>query len=85
VRNIDSNGNRVAYAQHAVAAYGVRPRRGGPVAMPIHWEELSDRRLRPDRWTVATAPARLHADGDPWQGIARHARTLPSMDRVPES
>ena len=35
--------NRIAYAQHAVAPYAVRPRPGGPVAMPIAWEELSDR------------------------------------------
>jgi bifunctional non-homologous end joining protein LigD len=69
--------NRVAYAQHAVAPYAVRPRPGGPVAMPIDWAELSDRRLAPDRWTVATAPARLRDEGDPWRGIARHARTLP--------
>src|ERR1700761_7727634 len=39
--------NRVAYAQHAVAPYGVRPRPRGPVAMPIEWDELSDRTLRP--------------------------------------
>jgi bifunctional non-homologous end joining protein LigD len=63
----------------AVAPYGVRPQPGGPVAMPIHWEELSDRRLRPDRWTVATAPGRLRDDGDAWRGIARHARNLPRL------
>ena len=34
--------NRINYAQHAVAPYGVRPRPGGPVAMPIAWDELSD-------------------------------------------
>ena len=69
--------NRINYAQHAVAPYAVRPRPGGPVAMPIHWEELSDRRLAPDRWTIATAPRRLASDGDPWQGFGRYARTLP--------
>ena len=69
--------NRVAYAQHAVAPYAARPEPGGPVAMPIHWAELDDRRLRPDRWTLATAPRRLREEGDAWRGIARHARTLP--------
>ena len=48
--------NRNAYAQHAVAPYGVRAREGAPVAMPIHWDELSDAKLKPDRWTVKTPP-----------------------------
>jgi bifunctional non-homologous end joining protein LigD len=69
--------NRIAYAQHAVAPYAVRPRPDAPVAMPLHWEELSDRRLKPDRWTLRDAGARLDAEGDPWRGMARHARKLP--------
>jgi bifunctional non-homologous end joining protein LigD len=70
--------NRINYAQHAVAPYAVRPRPGAPVAMPIRWEELSDARLRPDRWTIRDGADRLAAEGDAWQGIARHARKLPS-------
>jgi bifunctional non-homologous end joining protein LigD len=69
--------NRIAYAQHAVAPYSVRARAKAPVAMPLHWEELSDRRLRPDRWTVRNASARVEAEGDPWKGMARRARKLP--------
>ena len=78
-RRIYLDVNRVAYAQHAVAPYGVRPRPGGPVAMPIHWAELSDRRLAADRWTIATAAHRLASDGDAWQGFGRHARSLPAI------
>jgi bifunctional non-homologous end joining protein LigD len=69
--------NRIAYAQHAVAPYAVRPRPQAPVAVPLHWEELSDRSLRPDRWTVANLPARLEG-GDPWRGMGRRARRLPT-------
>src|SRR4051794_4803872 len=68
--------NRIAYAQHAVAPYGVRARPKAPVAMPIHWDELDDRRLKPDRWTVKTAAARLDSEGDPWKGMMRRARKL---------
>jgi bifunctional non-homologous end joining protein LigD len=68
--------NRIAYAQHAVAPYGVRAREKAPVAMPIHWEELDDRALKPDRWTVKTAGARLDSEGDPWKGMMRRARKL---------
>jgi bifunctional non-homologous end joining protein LigD len=74
--------NRINYAQHGVAPYGVRPRRGGPVAMPIHWEELSDRGLAPDRWTVADAADRLRSEGDAWKGIGRSARRLPALDTL---
>jgi bifunctional non-homologous end joining protein LigD len=68
--------NRIAYAQHAVAPYAIRPRPQAPVAVPLHWEELSDRALRPDSWTVKNVGARLE-DGDPWRGMNRRARALP--------
>lgn len=71
--------NRINYAQHAVAPYGVRAKRGAPVAMPIEWDELSDSTLRPDRWTVADAADRLESQGDAWNGIARRARRLPTI------
>jgi bifunctional non-homologous end joining protein LigD len=68
---------RNAYAQHAVAPYAVRPRPTAPVAMPIRWDELSDRKLSPQRWTLRTAPERLESEGDPWKGMGRRARALP--------
>ncbi|MBJ7332378.1 MAG: non-homologous end-joining DNA ligase [Solirubrobacteraceae bacterium] len=70
--------NRIAYAQHAVAPYGIRPRAGAPVAMPIAWDELSSRKLKPDGWTIRTAPRHLDAEGDAWADIAKHARPLPA-------
>lgn len=70
--------NRINYAQHAVAPYAVRARPRGPVAMPIEWPELSDRTLKPDRWTVATAARRLAAQGDAWKGMEGRARKLPA-------
>ncbi len=69
--------NRINYAQHAVAPYGVRARRGAPVAMPIYWDELDDRSLKPDRWTIRTAADRVETDGDAWSGMGRRARRLP--------
>jgi bifunctional non-homologous end joining protein LigD len=70
--------NRNNYAQHAVTPYSVRSRRKAPVAVPLHWDELSDRRLRPDRWSVSNAGARVDAEGDPWKGMGRRARALPA-------
>lgn len=68
--------NRNAYAQTAVPPYAVRPRAQAPVATPLEWEELSDSRLRPDRWTVKNLFRRLSSKGDPWAGMARSARGL---------
>jgi len=55
---------RLDYTQNAinktlVAPWSVRPAPGAPVSVPITWEELDDPDLRPDRWTVPTALARV--------------------------
>jgi bifunctional non-homologous end joining protein LigD len=68
--------NRTRYGQHAVAPYAVRPLPAAPVATPLRWEELDDPGLDPQGWTVATIGARLADGGDPWDGIARHARSI---------
>ena len=67
---------RNAYAQHAVAPYAVRARKDAPVATPLRWEELDDRALRPDRWTVRTIAERLDDAGDAWEGFRSAARPL---------
>jgi bifunctional non-homologous end joining protein LigD len=67
---------RNGYAQTAVPPYAARPRPGAPVATPLEWDELSDSRLKPDRWTVKTVLRRLAAKGDPWADIKSHARGL---------
>jgi bifunctional non-homologous end joining protein LigD len=69
--------HRNAYAQHAVAPYAVRALPKAPVATPLRWDELNDRRLDPQGWTMKTIQDRLADGGDPWHGIARTARALP--------
>jgi bifunctional non-homologous end joining protein LigD len=69
--------NRNAYAQHAVAPYGVRAKPRAPVAVPLRWEELSESRLKPDRWTLKNVADRVESEGDPWAGVSRRARGLP--------
>jgi bifunctional non-homologous end joining protein LigD len=75
---------RNGYAQTAVAPYAVRARASAPVAMPLHWEELSDSRLRPDKFTTRNAGRRLSSSEDPWKDIARHARALDRPGRALE-
>ncbi len=64
---------RNAYAQHAVAPYSVRPLPGAPVAIPLTWEELEETDSS-RTWSVRNLGDR--PAGDPWRGMARHARSL---------
>jgi bifunctional non-homologous end joining protein LigD len=73
---------RNAYAHTAVAPYSVRARPGAPVAAPLEWEELTNSRLKPDRYTVRNLFRRLSRRGDPWSEIARHARSLGAPRRL---
>jgi bifunctional non-homologous end joining protein LigD len=66
--------NRNAYAATAVPPYAVRPLPGAPVATPLDWDELSDRRLTAQRFTLRTV---LDRDPDVWAGIPRAAGALP--------
>ena len=67
---------RNTYAQTAIPPYAARPRPGAPVATPIEWDELSDSKLRPDRWNVKNVLRRLGAKGDPWADITSYARGI---------
>ena len=67
---------RNRYAQTVVPPYAVRPLEGAPVATPIEWDELSDSKLRPNRWTIRTVLGRLDKIGDPWSEMTSHARGL---------
>ncbi len=45
----------------------VRSRPGAQVSTPFTWDELADdESFHPDRFTIATVPDRVDADGDPW-------------------
>jgi bifunctional non-homologous end joining protein LigD len=75
---------RLDYTQNAinktlVAPYSVRPAPGGPVSVPIRWDELDDPDLRPDRWTIATAGERLRTAGDPLAPLIGRQQVLPDL------
>jgi bifunctional non-homologous end joining protein LigD len=72
---------RNGYAQTVAPPYGVRARAQAPVATPLHWDELSDPRLRPDKFTTRNLFRRLASDGDPWAQISRYARETQTAQR----
>jgi bifunctional non-homologous end joining protein LigD len=67
---------RNAYGQTAVAPYGVRARPGAPVAVPLEWDELADKRIGPRSWSIKDVPKRIEDVGDPWKGWRRKQRSL---------
>ena len=75
---------RLDYTQNAinktlVAPYSPRPAAGAPVSMPISWDELEDAALRPDRWTIREAPARVAEVGDPFAPVLTDEQDLPPL------
>ncbi|MEX2627765.1 MAG: DNA polymerase ligase N-terminal domain-containing protein [Ilumatobacteraceae bacterium] len=75
---------RLDYTQNAanrtlVAPYSPRPAPGGPVSVPIEWDELDDPDLRPDRWTIGLLPDRLAIVGDPFRALVGVEQDLPVL------
>jgi DNA ligase D len=55
-------------------AWSVRARRGAQVSTPFGWNELDI--VEPDALTIATVPARVAGDGDPWEPMAGAPQSL---------
>ena len=75
---------RLDYTQNAinktlVGPYSPRPAPGVPVSMPIDWEELDDPDLRPDRWTIRSAPQRIAERGDLFAPVLGEVQELPPL------
>jgi DNA ligase D len=56
--------NQNAPHKTVIGAWTVRPRAGAQVSTPFSWDELET--IVPDELTIATVPARVAANGDPW-------------------
>ena len=68
--------NRNAYAQTVAPAYAVRARRGAPVSVPLAWDELRSKDLRPDGVTIRSVFDRLDEVEDPWTDFWRRGVSL---------
>ena len=75
---------RNAFGQTAVAPYGVRPHDTAPVATPIDWDEVSDKKLISARYTIKTVFKRLEKKGDPWEKYERSHKNLTSALKLVE-
>jgi bifunctional non-homologous end joining protein LigD len=69
---------RNGYAQHAVAPYAVRPLSTAPVATPLEWDELAERRVNSAQaFTIRTV---LDRD-DPWEQFPRRGPSVGGVRR----
>ena len=67
---------RNSYGQTMVAPYSVRGKPGAPVATPLDWNELSDSKMHPQRYTLKNIFLRLGQRDDPWEQMPRHVASL---------
>jgi DNA ligase D len=74
--------NQNAPHKTVFGAWSVRARAGAQVSAPLRWDEVSA--VRPDELTIATVPARLAADGDPWAGIDEAPQSLEPLLELSE-
>lgn len=67
---------RNGYGHTAVVPYSVRPIEKAPVAAPITWEELEDKKFHPQYFNIRNMPARFEEVGDLWKGFYSKAKSL---------
>jgi bifunctional non-homologous end joining protein LigD len=71
--------NRNGTAQTAVPAFAVRAKDGAPVAMPITWDELEDKKVNARSWNIRNACERMEFIEDPWKGLRASTHRLPRV------
>jgi DNA ligase D len=71
--------NQNAPHKTVFGAWFARPRVGGQVSTPLHWDEVDS--VDPEALTIRTVPDLVHRRGDPWSGIADDPQSLqPLLD-----
>ncbi|MBI2708186.1 MAG: ATP-dependent DNA ligase [Actinobacteria bacterium] len=66
--------NQNAPHKTVFGAWSVRARVGGQVSTPIRWDEVPT--VQPDDLTLASVPAKVAAEGDPWAGKAAAPQSI---------
>jgi bifunctional non-homologous end joining protein LigD len=72
---------RNSYGHSMVAPYSLRALPGAPVATPIDWQEVQDKSLRPQRYTLSNIFKRLAHQNNPWKGMGRKAKDLSGPEK----
>jgi len=68
--------SRNSYGLTVVPPYAVRAKPGAPIATPIDWDELRDKDVTSQSYTMKNIFRRLSHKQDPWRGIGRKTHSL---------
>ena len=66
--------NQNAPHKTVFGAWFARPRTGGQVSTPLHWDEVET--VVPDELTIRTVPELVRRRGDPWGDMAARPQSL---------
>lgn len=72
---------RNSYSQTSVAPFSLRAIEHAPVATPLSWEELGDKTLCPQLYTIHNIFERLEAKGDSWIDFKQNAKHIVNAKR----
>lgn len=64
---------RNAYAQTGVTPYSVRARENAPVAAPVKWEELENKKLNSQMYNIKNIIKKTEKEEDPWKNFKQNA------------
>jgi len=73
---------RNSFGATAVAPYAVRAKPKAPIATPILWDELDDKRLKSDSYTIKNIFKRPKSKFDPWKDMHKHAVTINTIKKA---
>ncbi len=72
---------RNSYGQTAVCPFSARAIEGAPVATPLSWEELEDKCLDAQNYTIQNIFDRLKKKEDPWTSFEKKGKSIESAKK----
>ena|SRR3990167_3573612 len=63
---------RNAWSATAISPYAVRAKENAPVATPLYWEEVKDKKLTSQKYDIYTVFEKIETDGNPWKDFNKN-------------
>jgi bifunctional non-homologous end joining protein LigD len=66
--------------RNTAAPYTIRARPGAPVSIPLSWDDVRKKKLRPDDFTIRNVAKRVARNGDLFAPVLGNGKPLPLWD-----